>query len=94
MAIDSTTAVRELEANYERLQDRGDEDDPPLPPGLVRGAVDSVLDPVVVHPTVMLGQRGEDPVAAIEATLTARLPDLPPTGDSLLVRLMAWSPER
>ena len=97
MAIDHTTAVRELEAIAERLQDRGDSDDPPLPDALVRGAVGGVLDPVAVHPTLILGQRGpipEEQVFEIASSLSDRLPDLPPTNDQLLRRLREWQPER
>lgn len=39
-----------MAAHYERLQDRGDHDDPALPAELVRGAPDSLLAPVAVEP--------------------------------------------
>lgn len=48
------TALRALEANYERLQHRRDEDLPPLPAKLTRGVVGSVLDPVAVHQVEVL----------------------------------------
>jgi len=86
-----------MAANYERLQDRGDADDPPLPVELVRGAVGSVLDPVAVHPVTILPDSAPTPaeqVAAVAEQLTARLPDLPPTEDPVLARLRAWQPER
>jgi hypothetical protein len=47
------TARDALEAGYERLQHRRDEDLPPLPAELTRGVVGSVLNPVAVHPTVI-----------------------------------------
>lgn len=43
-----------MENNYERLQDRGDSDDPPIPIDLVRGSLNSVLDPIVVHDTALV----------------------------------------
>lgn len=48
------TARDRLESEYERLQHRRDEDLPPLPVGLVRGAPGSVLSPVAVQPVEIL----------------------------------------
>lgn len=82
-----------MEEHFERLQDRGDGDDPPVPT-LVPGG-----DPDIwrVTPAVILGPAGPTPaeqVARLAEGLTDRLPDLPPTDDPLLERLRAWRPER
>lgn len=54
-----------MQANYERLQHRRDEDLPPLPAELTRGVVGSVLDPVAVHP-VEIVPSGPPPPAPAE----------------------------
>lgn len=91
------TALRALEANYERLQHRRDEDLPPLPAELTRGVVGSVLDAVAVHPVEVLPSVAPTPaeqVAQIAESLSARLPEPEPTEDPVLARLRAWRPER
>lgn len=91
------TALRRLEANYERLQHRRDEDLPPLPPELTRGVVGSVLDPVAVHPVEILGPAPPSPaeqLAKLQDQLAARLPDPEPTDDPVLARLRDWRPDR
>lgn len=85
-----------MAVNYERLQDRGDADDPPLPVDLVRGTAGSVLDPVAVHPVEVRPDSSPTPAEQVDAvaeSITARLPDLPPTEDPVLARLRAWQPE-
>lgn len=87
-----------MQANYERLQHRRDEDLPPLPAELTRGVVGSVLDSVAVHETVIESSGPAPPtpaeqVSQIAEQLSDRLETFP-TEDPLLARLRAWQPER
>lgn len=104
--IDAGTPLRELAAHYERLQDRGDADDPPLPPELLRGTPESILAPEVVAPVVVLpgsGPRPSELVADVRERLVevakAEHPefyanDSVPAPDPALQWMRDWRPDR
>lgn len=52
-----------MEENYARLQDRGDHDDPPLPPALLRGTPESILSPdPIAAPELAPGKANEEEI--------------------------------
>ena len=75
-----------MEATYERLQHRRDEDLPPLPGELVRGAPGSVLSPVEVQPVEVVPPAAPVPtvteqIAAVQEQLVREAPARPPSTD-------------
>jgi len=98
--------MRALEGHYERLQDRGDHDDPPLPPELLRGTAESILAPEVVSPVVILPDSGPGP-SELVADVRERLVEVAkaehpefyandniPAPDQALQWLRDWRPNR
>lgn len=92
--------------HFATTKDRSDDDDPPLPPELVRGEPNSLLDPIAVRPVEILPNKDPTPsqqVSALSQALSGAAetayPDFyrldhEPTEDPILARLRAWRPER